>query len=269
MTEALEPWLADEHADPELRRLLEAGRNDRPRTHALRMAPLVISTLLTVQATSAAAAPVAGVAGIAEGAARHAITMAVLKWFAGGVLVSAAALSVSQAFAPTPQALAPAAQAVVTVVQATLPAPPPRLSAQPVTLPLVEPVLVAPEPSAAPVKAPAVRADVAREVALLDAARAALLQGNARRALDALAGFDRLPARSLLPEATVLHVRALLALNDVKTARKIATQFVTASPGSPQVPVLRGLFAEPLETKTKDSTSATSQSAIQTESSEL
>ncbi|HKO51372.1 MAG TPA: hypothetical protein VJV79_26870 [Polyangiaceae bacterium] len=257
MTERpLEPWLADEHADPELRRLLEAGKNERPRTQALRIAPLVISTLLTVQAAAAVAAPAA------EGAARHAITTVILKWFAGGVIVSAATLSASQAFEPAPQAMA-------TVVQRALPAAPPRLDARPAPLPAVEPASPAPEPSAAPVKALAVRADVAREVVLLDAARAALLQGDARRALETLAGLDRLPARALLPEATVLRVRALLALNDLKTARKVAAQFVATAPGSPQAPVLRGLFAESLETKTNDSPSVTRKSAIQTEASEL
>jgi len=238
MTERpLEPWLTDGQADPELRRLLEAGKNERPRAQALRLAPLVISSLLAVQAAAAAAA-----APVAEVAARHALTTVVLKWFAGGVIVSAATLSVSRALEPEPQPVAMA-------VQRTLPAAPLRLSPRPAPPPVVEPISIPPEPSAAPVKALAVRADVAREVVLLDAAREALLQGNARRALETLAGLERLPARALLPEATVLRVRALLALNDVKTARKVAAQFVATAPGSPQAPVLRGLFAEPLETK--------------------
>jgi outer membrane protein assembly factor BamD (BamD/ComL family) len=134
---------------------------------------------------------------------------------------------------------------------------------------VAEPVSSAPEPSAAPLKVPAARADVAREVALLDAARVALLQGNARRALDALAGLERMPVRALLPEATVLRVRALLALDDLKTARQVAARFVATAPGSPQAPVLRGLFAEPLETKMNDSASRNHKTAIRTDAGEL
>jgi hypothetical protein len=236
----LERWLSDEHADPELRQLLEAGSKDRPRTQSLRVAPLAISSLLTIQAASAAAAPVV------EGAARKALTTVVLKWFAGGVLVSATALSVSQALEPAPRQ-------VTAKVQPALPAARPRAGARPATTREIEPASVgaevATEPSAGPVKLPAVRADVAREVAVLDVARVALLQGNAQRALDTLAGLERMPSRSLLPEATVLRVRALLALNNVQTAREVASRFVATAPGSPQAPVLRGLFAEPLETK--------------------
>ena len=48
-----ERWLADQHADPELRRLLEAGRSERPRAQALRLAPIVISTFATVAIANA------------------------------------------------------------------------------------------------------------------------------------------------------------------------------------------------------------------------
>lgn len=268
MTEpTLERWLADPQADPELRQLLEAGRSERPRSQALRMAPLVISTLLTVQA-AAVAAPLTGAkvaaAPLAAGAARHAITTAILKWLAGGMLVGAAALSASQALEPA-QPVAPA------VVQSAALAARPRVSARPATpLPAtMEPVLAAPEPSAAPIKVPAPRGDVAREVALLDAARVALLQGDARRALDALSGLDRLRAPSLAPEATVLRVRSLLALGDVETARKVAARFVATAPKSPQASVLSALIAEPLETKVNDSALRDHERAIQTEASEL
>lgn len=250
-----ERWLTDRAADPELRRLLAAGRNELPPPHALRVAPLVISTLLTVQA-AAAAAPVA------QGAARHALTTAVLKWFAGGVLVGAAALSV-------PQVLKPVQPVAPVVIEGALPQVRARVRAEPAQPSVAVPAVVDAAPSAAPVKASAVRADVAREVALLDAARVALVQGDARRALDALTVLDRLPARSLVPEATLLRVRALLALNELTTARKVAARFVATAPNAPQVPVLRALFAEPLETKMIDSASRESKAAIQSEASEL
>lgn len=236
----LQRLLSDEQADPELRQLLEAGSKERPRAQSLRVAPLAISSLLTIQAASAAAAPVV------QGAARQALTTVVLKWFAGGVLVSATALSVSQALEPAPRQ-------VTTKVQPALPVTRPRAGARPAFTPEREPVSVGTEvgaePSAAPVRLPALQADVAREVAVLDVARVALVHGNAQRALDALAGLERMPSRSLLPEATVLRVRALLALSNEQTAREVASRFVATAPGSPQAAVLRGLFAEPLETK--------------------
>jgi hypothetical protein len=236
---ALERWLADGQADPQLCRLLQAGRNDGPRPQALRIAPLAVSALLTINA-AAAAAPVT------EVALRSAFTTTLIKWFSAGALVSAATLSVTRGLEPQRPADAKAVQRALPLARA-------RTIARAAPSPAVKSVSVEPQPSPAPVKVRAARPDVAREVALLDGARVALLQGDARRALDTLAGLERLPAQSLRPEATVLRVRALLALNDVKGARQVAARFVTAAPGSPQAPVLQALFAEPLETQRNDS----------------
>jgi hypothetical protein len=240
--QALERWLADRHADPELCRLLKAGKNDGPRPQALRIAPLAVTALLAVNA-AAAAAPVTQVA------LRNAFTTTLVKWFSVGALVSAATLSVTRG-------LEPKRPADAKVVQRALAAARPRASARPAPPPpVVERASVKPQSNPAPVKVRSARPDVAREVALLDAARVALLQGDALRALDTLAGLERLPAQSLRPEATVLRVRALLALNEVEGARQVAGRFVAAAPGSPQARVLRGLFAEPLETQLNDSAS--------------
>lgn len=268
----LERWLADEQADPELRRLLQAGRNDRPRRQAMRVAPLAISALLTVN-TAAAVAPVAG------GALRNAFTATLIKWCAAGAIVSATAISVTQS-------LKPVAPTENVAMQRALPSARPRTSVRAVPPRAVPPISAAAQssspavtaqqvtaaahsnpasadvrdkisseapPSAASVTARAPQPDVAREVALLDQARGALLRGHAQRALDTLSELDRLPARWLQPEATVLRVRALLALNDVQSARQVAARFITAAPGSPQAPVLRGLFADHLETQLKNS----------------
>jgi hypothetical protein len=200
--------------------------------------------LLTVNA-AAAAAPVA------ESVLRNAFTAALVKWFAAGALLGAATISLTQGLRSEPPADAK-------VVQRTLPAARPRASVQPPLPPVVERVSVEPQSSSAPAKGQAPRPDVAREVALLDGARVALLQGDARRALDTLAELERLPGRSLQPEATVLRVRALLASKDAEGARQVAARFVAAAPGSPQVPVLRGLFAEPLDAQLNDSASRVS-----------
>lgn len=238
--QALERWLADRQADPELCRLLRAGRNDGPPRQALRMAPLAISALLTVNA-AAAAAP------LAESALRSAFTTALVKWFVAGAVLGGATISLTQGLREP--------SADTQVVQRALPSARPRANVRPPLPPVVERVSVEPLPSSAPVKGQAPRPDVAREVALLDEARVALLRGDARGALDTLAELERLPARSLRPEATVLRVRALLASNDSAGARRVAASFVSASPSSPQAPVLRALFTEPLETQLNDSAS--------------
>jgi uncharacterized protein HemY len=86
------------------------------------------------------------------------------------------------------------------------------------------------------------RADVAREVALLDAARSALVAGDAKKALLFLDSADQLPRRALGPEATVLRVRALLAQGERTEARRVADSFVASAPNAPQAAVLRSIL---------------------------
>jgi hypothetical protein len=105
-------------------------------------------------------------------------------------------------------------------------------------LPLAPAVDSPPRQSAA-----APRADVAREVAALDAAQRALVDGDPGSALRTLAALERMPQRSLAPEATVLRVRALLAQGNIVEARRVAEKFCVAAPTSPQAGVLRALLA--------------------------
>jgi outer membrane protein assembly factor BamD (BamD/ComL family) len=87
------------------------------------------------------------------------------------------------------------------------------------------------------------RADVAREVASLDAAQRALLDGNPDSALRVLSVLEQMPGRALVPEATVLRVRALLARGSGAEARREAERFCVVAPSSPQAAVLRALIA--------------------------
>jgi len=85
--------------------------------------------------------------------------------------------------------------------------------------------------------------DLGQEVALLDAAKAALSAGNAAGAIIALNDAARLPRRVLVPEATVLRVKALVILNRTAEARRLVRSFVAQAPNSPVNPVLRDLVA--------------------------
>jgi hypothetical protein len=85
--------------------------------------------------------------------------------------------------------------------------------------------------------------DLGQELALLDSAKAALSAGNARGALGALDTAARLPKRVLVPEATVLRVRALVALKRTTEARRLVEGFVKQAPHSPVAPVLREIVS--------------------------
>lgn len=85
--------------------------------------------------------------------------------------------------------------------------------------------------------------DLGQELALLDAAKAALSAANPRGALSALDDAAQLPRRVLVPEATVLRVRALVALRRTSEARQLVETFVKQAPNSPVGPVLRDLVA--------------------------
>jgi Tetratricopeptide repeat len=160
-----------------------------------------------------------------------------LKWVGAGALASSSALALFSATQSAPSShtreLASTAQVV-------------RSAPVTVGVPLVpQPALPTPEVAASasvPATASAPQADLAREVAGLDAARQALIDGDAALALRLLSSLERAPRRALVPEATVLRVRALLAQGDAAQARRVAERFLAVAPSSPQASVLRRLI---------------------------
>jgi hypothetical protein len=80
--------------------------------------------------------------------------------------------------------------------------------------------------SRAPVSASALRA----EIAALDAARAALREGDSQRSL---ANLDQIAGGRLSHEATLLRVQALARAGDHSRARAVAEAFLSEHPGSP------------------------------------
>lgn len=83
------------------------------------------------------------------------------------------------------------------------------------------------------------------EVSFLDHARRALAGGDPAGALRQLDAFDaRFPRGSLVEEAEVVRVEALLAEDDRASAAKVAARFLAAHPTSPHAARIRALLAQ-------------------------
>lgn len=84
---------------------------------------------------------------------------------------------------------------------------------------------------------------LAREVATLDRARAALVRGEQHTALAVLTGYQRdYPSGVLQQEATVLRIQALMAARDQEGARSAAAAFLRSHPQSPHARRLQVLL---------------------------
>lgn len=236
----LVPWGRSDAADETLRRLVRAGQNDGPSAESLRAAPRAIAALLaggaaTLFATTAAGS---GVAGAAAFGAKESLSIVLLiKWFGLGLLAGGAVVAV----ASVPRLIRPAPEVAVHPA-ASLPRRSPEQPVLPSQAVRTEPVASAAS-SVVANRAPS-RTDLTREIVLLDRARMALAAGAPRRALEALDELVHLPTRALAPEATVLRVRALLAVGRREHAGQVVEDFARRAPGSPQVGVLRGLLGQ-------------------------
>jgi hypothetical protein len=239
--------------------LLQVARRERAphgaRDRALaRVAAVSVGAVVASTAKAAVAAPtLTGGGGILAA-----------KWLVvglGGALVSLTAID------RVGRALAPAADPVAASATAASPAEPhvalatPALSisapiaTEPVTNPVVRPAPVvtpsapapaAPEPvSASPSAASFAEpssAQLAREVAALRRARAALAQGKPGPALETLAAYHREFGGGVLDrEEAALRVEIAFAMGDPK-APELAQRFVAQNPASPLAARVRSLL---------------------------
>ncbi len=108
------------------------------------------------------------------------------------------------------------------------------------------------EPREAPVAAPPTHhhrptppaADLGAEIALVDAARAAISGGEAARALVLLRRYDsRFPSGTFRPESSALQVEALAHLGQAERAQALGRAFIAAHPDSPLVPRVQRAIA--------------------------
>lgn len=236
-------------SDISVRQLLDSARDDNPSRAALLAAPVAVTSLLAAHA-GAATAGAASAAGLAAGGAKSSAVGALLvgKWLGLGLLAGAALSVGASATLPGPaREAAPKPELARTIQRhapsraaaASLPGSPSSVAA----IPLPTASVVQPMPSARlELPRSGSKADLAREIALLDATAQALDQRDAARALRLLETGTALPARALIPEATLLRVRALLQLQRHDEAARVVEEFARSAPRSPQLGVLRGLL---------------------------
>ena len=262
--------------------LLRSASDDAPppsTRHALALA-LGIPTAApllppTAAATPAAAAPTAAAptAAAAVGGAKVAVPLVVKAVAAigllvggGAVVVKATSTSTTAPMAspmprptPTPPPPPRAVEAVAPapVVAPVAPAPAPREPApsaikpaatsaphspsRAVTPPPAEPTAAADDaPSAPP------RSTLADEVALIDAAVAAVRRHDPAAALATLDRYaQQFPGGVMAQEASVARIQAMVAAGDVEGAHRLGNQFLAAHAGSPLAQRVRALIGAP------------------------
>jgi hypothetical protein len=181
---------------------------------------------------------------LGAGAAKATGALLVAKWVGFAALGAGIALGGAYAVHRRPPAVVvtpPALPSTPIVAMATAePASAPSLEA-PAAVPSAPPALRSArrEPSA-----PTTQPDIALEIASIDAARKALRAGDAPGAIAELDRYDAKLGRSgsLVPEATVLRIEALLARGDKPRATALANAFLAAHPKSPLAARVRALI---------------------------
>jgi hypothetical protein len=230
---------------PEIERLLSAERRAPPPAEA-RAARILARVEVAVGLSGSAAA-----AGTGAGAAISLAKLAVVGVLVGGIGAIGIATFVKRPSVdlPRPGAVARASAPPVapappdhTAAAAGLPATAGatvRAAAAPVAAPLLRRTATAPPaarlPAPAGANAAAIAADLVAEAALLEDARAALVRGDARTALQRVAQHARTYRRGhLVEEREAVWIRALVLAGDSDAARQRAAAFRRRFPGSLQ-----------------------------------
>jgi hypothetical protein len=252
-------WLSGD-ADDVGERLVEVARRERApngaRERALsRVAAVSLGTAVATTAKAASAAPALGKAAGVLG----------LKWLAiglGAALVSLTAVDqVQRALSPAADAGVASTAVVAPVVRGTrdlptasvaspvaaapapvagVPATPPIVAAPRAATPAPEVPALSAAPSAAAFDAPTV-AQLAREVAALRQARAALALGRPGASLETLAAYHReFPLGVLGTEEAALRVEIAFAMGDAN-AFELARRFLAEHATSPLAARVRAL----------------------------
>jgi len=227
------------------RRLLHAAELDKPNAHTLSQTATRVAALMARDAHRVVATQVREVASISRirtgrPEARR-ITRAAGIGILLGTSLAAAVVGVSHTRPP---------ERPITITSMQVRAVPSIRRASPVAVRRQDEAPVAAAPAAASANQPpdsrVTRVSnnaLGQELELLDSARTALSAGNPQGAMNTLNDAARLPHRVLIPEATVLRVRALVALNKTAEARRLVGSFVAKAPNSPVNLVLRDLVA--------------------------
>jgi TolA-binding protein len=176
---------------------------------------------------------------------------------AGGARPPAGSTLAWPAVKATVAALALAGAAIGYASHRSRHAPPAAVAAQPAPLPErqpeTRPALPAPPVEGAPATprrrrtaTAAPTTDLRAEIALLDAARAAIAGGADDRALVLLRRYEtRYPAGAFRPESAALRIEALARLGQTREARALGAAFLADHPDSPLAPRVRRALAAP------------------------
>jgi hypothetical protein len=229
------PW--DEPEGPEPERYWDAATGDARRR-------VVKSAILDVPSAEAKSRTMAmlGLDGGAMPSAPSSRRMG--RWLGVGIaglaLLGGSATLFSRAPRATAIQVAATARAEAPVVAASAP----LLSAS-TAPPVAEPVTAASAASPVFERRREPEDDLGPQLALIDGARAALAQGNAKEALTRLKEYEvRYPGGALGPEATALRVEALLRAGEVARGQALGKKFVSQHPNGPYAARIRSLLAE-------------------------
>lgn len=245
--------LLDDSPDELTQRLLRSALDDQPSSQAFSRTAVAlgVSSLVPMATTGAAAAGSASATGTAvTGAASTSVKLfglAGFKWFGlgaiAGLIVAGAASSVV-GDRPAPTVTVSRAATAATGRNSTLP-----VAQTPLAIPAPPPLAAAsstPKKASAnakPERDPSAKTPtIAREIAALDGARAALERNDPTAALAAVDSLEREGAVALGPEATVIRVEALLARGEASKATALARRFLAENPSTPHATRMREII---------------------------
>jgi hypothetical protein len=234
-------------------KLLHAGRDEWPSDDALSRTLAAIgagAAVVTVAGAAGGAAAGASASTLVKGGAALVSFGSVMKWLGIGALGGTVVAGVAhQVTAPPRTALEPTA-----VIAAPAPPAPAEVRAHPApvaeSIPVPESVIEEPKPS---VTAHPTRKDLgepddrgvplAAEVALVDRARGLLAGGDAARALEELAGYEKAFADPRLePEVAYLRMEAHLLAGNSASAKAMAERILRSFPRGPHAARARAVI---------------------------
>ena len=249
--------LLDGDRHPEAQTLLAAGRDDAPTPGAMgrTLVSLGLGTAVATVATTSAASTTTAATGLVKGAST--VSLAVIaKWATGslvlGAVVLVSALPISGAKEgpthtdarqfPQPAGAAPhrTAEAAPTAFAETTSPPRPEPSRA-----VVLPSSPQRRPTR-PIDVSAAKPDsLSPEVALVDAARRALVRGDPGEALGHLNRHEREHPHGLLrPEAFVLRLEAMVRAGRSEAARELARRYLESNPRGAHAQSIRKIAGE-------------------------
>jgi hypothetical protein len=209
-----------------------------------------LASVSGLAASGTAATGASGLGAVGVGGGVGALRAAAVKWLiVGGIFGSTlTALIIGRGFVGQKRASAPTAN-----LTAALSAPAPVVSVSASPMESVSPPLLAPQGQELRIAPPRMAARPSRggapslsglgaQVALLDAARAAVAAGAFSEALRATDRFQRVFAKGeLAPDAEVVAIEALAALGERAALSARADRFLALYPADPQAARVKAL----------------------------